>query len=174
MIGAVATIQGALFFAGSHPRDFDGSTFVNLVTLGAWFLAGVTLLVVAAVWRQPWPALAVVGLVVAFFSVLASTESVHWRWSRADFEAAVSNDELPCAGGEDCRVGWWDADRVEDFGSFTVVWTKPGCYAGQGFARPVDSSTTADQISEVLNEQAGTSFTVTRWRDGWFEVCGTT
>lgn len=117
--------------------------------------AGLTLLVVAAVWR-------------------ASTESVHWRWSRAGFEAAVKNDELPCAGGEDCRVGWWDAERVEGFGSFTVVWTKPGCYAGQGFARPADPGTTGDQISEVLNQQAGASFTVTRWRDGWFEVCGMT
>lgn len=137
-------------------------------------MTGLTLIVIAIVYRQPLP----VALIVAVFSLLVvsvgSAESVHWRWSRGEFELAAAEEKLPCDSSEGCRVGWWDATDVEDFGSFTIVWTELGCYAGQGFAVPTDPGATREAIASVLNEQPGARFEVRDWHDGWFEVCGRT
>jgi hypothetical protein len=161
--------HAVVMFLEPPPWDVEDA-FVHLPLVGLWFLGGVALVVIALVLRKPLPAIAVAVVLASFVTSLVVGESIHWRWSRDKFEAAAADGELQCVGFDGCRVGWWDARAVEDFGSFTVVWTEPGCYR-QGFATG-DRDVAEEDIAAVLNETPGSAYEVTTWYDGWFEVCG--
>jgi len=135
-------LHAGAWFTRPHPRDLDDIAVLSLVLTGIWLLTGLTLIVLAIVYRRPLPAVLIVAVFALLVVSVGSAESVHWRWSRGEFEVAAAEEKLPCDSSESCRVGWWDATDVEDFGSFTIVWTEPGCYAGPGFAVPTDPGAT--------------------------------
>lgn len=148
-----------------------------VAVLGTAVALGVVTFVVAViVWRSGMRALAgtvVLGFLASFVLVWVA-ESIHWRWSRDAFEAVAGGEEIHCAEGDVCRLGWWRTVGSTRLDTMVIVWVPDdACYAGLGLAKPADEQVGLDALEATARAEDFPSDMVTAsaWRDGWYRLC---
>lgn len=171
---AVTAVAAGRRLTTTEPLSRDA----GVQMLVGFALLGLTALVVAiAIAVSARTRLLAVVVVLAFVAgVLGanSAESLHWRWSRADFAAVHRGADLPCDEGEECRLGWWRVGGVDRSGEMVIVWlvADTWCYAGLGLAKPRNGHMEELAIASAARSAGPTgNVGVERWRDGWYELC---
>lgn len=156
-----------------EPSDLD--TLLGDASIFAFVAPVVVPLFVLGVWRRDvlvagLPALAL----TSFVGAVLWADDVHWWLSRSDFEQFVAGTEPDCGDGGDCRIGWWHAVDSTRLDSLAILWfDDEDCHMGFGLAHPVGRDPGEAAVRDVLSAEnlRSTSFSVHRWRDGWYRLC---
>lgn len=176
-IAAVAIGSGSSPLLSSEPNDLSGPSVFGLLLAVVAVLVFAIRAVLKRTIRSVLPVLPVLVAGAIVIGVASLSESLHWRWSRGDFQAIVDGERVEnCSTLHPCTVGWWSAEGVDLDSGLPTVWIAGGpCYAGHGFAHlaPNTSIQDAQKIADARDGSRG-HVSVRAWRDDWAWICITT